>query len=353
MVKVEKYLRTELRYTTMAGGSSLAYDMVIVGQGPAAITAAIVAMNSSYKILLIGSERLVSRPTIESMHPGVISLMKKLGIGPCPDSIILGTYSAVTDFKNAKSLNPYSTEGWSGLHVRKDLFSKHLFEEAYRQNVEMLIDTVTSILYANNRVTGVQTAGGKKIAVRYVIDASGSRRVAGKVLRFKEEFHSQTLVVWSGVSRNCIVPSIPPSHACFFAVNHGWTWICPLKNGEYYWTQLAPKKKATLVAPSIVATSPYDLLTVSNMRWRIFRPLAMDGLLLCGDAAFLIDPSAGTGVFHAMMTGMKAAQAALAAIENSNLRGLILAEYDNSLYEDFLSRTQQIKEVYDDLGVKI
>ena len=59
------------------------------------------------------------------------------------------------------------------------------------------------------------------------------------------------------------------------------------------------------------------------------RPISGDNFMLIGDAASLIDPFTGEGIGNAMMTGMLAAQQALAS---SNFTKASLAAYDIAVY---------------------
>ena len=59
------------------------------------------------------------------------------------------------------------------------------------------------------------------------------------------------------------------------------------------------------------------------------RPISGDNYMLIGDAASLIDPFTGEGIGNAMMTGMLAAQQALAS--NDYTKGA-LAAYDTVVY---------------------
>jgi flavin-dependent dehydrogenase len=56
-----------------------------------------------------------------------------------------------------------------------------------------------------------------------------------------------------------------------------------------------------------LAQTDNKILMASDVQWRIFRPVCKEGLLLAGDAAAIIDPAAGQGIFNAMTSGIMAA----------------------------------------------
>ena len=90
----------------------------------------------------------------------------------------------------------------------------------------------------------------------------------------------------------------------------------------------------------------------SNMSWRAFEPTA-PGILLCGDAAGIIDPASGQGVYAAILSGIKAAQAVTASTSEPGKKKLFFESYNNWFAEYFQARCQELKGYYKELGVKV
>jgi flavin-dependent dehydrogenase len=63
------------------------------------------------------------------------------------------------------------------------------------------------------------------------------------------------------------------------------------------------------------------------------RELSGDNYLLCGDAAFLIDPFTGEGIGNAMLSGMYAAKQAALCVETGNYNAACLKNYDSEIYK--------------------
>lgn len=75
---------------------------------------------------------------------------------------------------------------------------------------------------------------------------------------------------------------------------------------------------------------------------------AADGLLIAGDAARVVDPLTGGGIYNAMYTGKLAAETAVNAISRGNVSKEVLGNYDTmwrtSPFGKSLYRNWQIKE---------
>jgi digeranylgeranylglycerophospholipid reductase len=75
--------------------------------------------------------------------------------------------------------------------------------------------------------------------------------------------------------------------------------------------------------------------------------IVAEGLMLCGDAAHMINPLSGGGIVNAMKAGRLAAQTAVAALHGGTVRAAALGEYQTRwmrlLGEDHV-RFYQVKE---------
>jgi flavin-dependent dehydrogenase len=84
----------------------------------------------------------------------------------------------------------------------------------------------------------------------------------------------------------------------------------------------------------------------ANMRWRLFRPVCSEGIVLCGDAAGILDPAAGQGIFNALMSGIQAAGTVVKCIADENLAAFHLAQYDDWFVNQFEMKAEQLRKYY-------
>lgn len=329
----------------MALKDYLEYDIVVIGAGPAGIAGALYSSQKGKKTLLISNESnksLSGHDCIESIHPGIVSLFSQLKIDTDISASIKGSYTCIDNGKTKYSLNPYGDELWAGFHVSKRSFIDHLMKCATLQNIEVIPDdTVSNIILENNRLVGIILRSGKAIRSKYIIDATGNKRFLGKRLGFQQRYYSPALFAYTGVSKNVEI-NIDDSQTAYFLPNqHGWTWVAKLNNNSFYWTKLTTNEFAKKL---LIENA--DTQKSANVRWRSFRPLCIEGGILCGDAACLIDPAAGQGILNAMTSGIKAAQSAVECLNNSHFENIILANYDNFIFNTFEQNIIKLTKYY-------
>jgi flavin-dependent dehydrogenase len=76
------------------------------------------------------------------------------------------------------------------------------------------------------------------------------------------------------------------------------------------------------------------------------RPLAKPGCLVVGDAAAVLDPASGQGVFFALHSGMTAARVIFECINQPQLEALHLALYDDWGMREFQHKVDGLRELY-------
>jgi len=89
------------------------------------------------------------------------------------------------------------------------------------------------------------------------------------------------------------------------------------------------------------------------MRWRLYRPVCKEGVVLCGDAAGILDPAAGQGIFNALWSGMVAAQAVVSCLQQPEMEGFHLARYDNWFIEQYTEKAEKLRLYYEEHGIAI
>jgi flavin-dependent dehydrogenase len=335
------------------------YDVIIIGSGPSGIAAALTCQHHGLKTVLISPKKKnthdeIFHGPIESIHPGVEVLLQKLKITSNFKKAVVGSYNFIGNGVDTKSLNPYSSEIWTGFHISKCTFIDFLESEAKQQNLEIIEDTITDIIVNDKRVCGVQTKSGKSVLSHYTIDSSGRKRVLGKRLKFREKYYSPNLIAWTGISTAAQKIEGEKNTALFLHRICEWTWIAQLDSNDYYWTTLALKKNFENCQPKILADAKLNgKISVSNVRWRIFRPVCIEGALMCGDAGAVIDPASGQGIFNAMTSGIEAGDVVFACMANADLERYQLARYDAWFLYDFELKATKLKEYYRMVNIDI
>lgn len=326
------------------------YDVIVIGSGPAGCVAAINARRQGLSVLVIteaGGSKFPENQPSESLHPGVTSLLAHLGALAALHKATRDTYPGT----NTPTGLITFLQGDRGVHIDKSIFNRELLNLAASLRADILLgEKVTGFLRQGGTVIGLATASGKTLVAKYTIDASGRGQVGAKLLGIKNQFFSPPLLCWSG-----LVTGLPADHpvledACakFMETPEGWTWLAPeLSNGSCTYTCLSAKGQQETGAPAAIAGPDIRHPPLkSNMRWRLCEAVAVEGLILCGDAAAVIDPAAGQGNLNAIYSGIKASEAAAAAIYEPDHEQQQLERYSSWFRSEYLKKVQLLRSYY-------
>lgn len=337
------------------------FSVLIIGSGPAGCAAAICCRQQGLKVLLVTDkeERPAYDPTLvtpsETIHPGVRSVLLQLEAAHCIDMAIRGVYEGIQVNEQVEPLGEDNHGPWQGWHINRQIFDEALLRTVAAQGIDILYHTsVTDLVVQEEKVTGIKTNTGDALSARFVIDATGDKRVAGKRLHFNEVHNSPPLIAWTGIAEN-----LPPDHelynrkyTTFIPAEGGWTWLAPEFDGRCTWTRLSLKGSHNLLPPEELAAYTDNTKTKTwNRRWRVFRPICTEGLLLCGDAAGIIDPAAGQGILNALVSAGMAVKAIKASVEQPVYESLFMAQYDDWYISNYQEKMSRLKQFYAEWGV--
>lgn len=291
---------------------------------------------------------------LESIHPGVSSLLEKIGLGGAEVKATQALYSGIHAGDSYAPLGEDSSGIWKGLHINRQIFNAQLLDRVVDSGVSVLYDEkVDNFISQNDRVTGV-SIGTKELHAKYIIDASGKKAIAGKKLNFRRRFFSPPLICWTGISEYQGTFPFDEHTAHFIPGKKGWTWLAPQPPHYCAWTRLSLAGEKLLLQPDELK----DFATVgkihfANMRWRMYRPVCREGVILCGDAAGILDPAAGQGIFNALWSGVQAANTVVACLHQTNAEAFHLAAYDNWFVGQFEEKATRLKAYYMEHGITL
>lgn len=319
-------------------------DVVTVGAGPAALAAAIICARAGLRVTIVASARRPSdalSPS-ETVHPGIESLLRELGAVDALTNASRGTYRGIRRDGIFTDLGQDADGPWIGHHIERARFDAALLSRATETGVSLRLESVNAVICAGEQVVGVQTTRGE-LRAKYVVDGSGRHAKLGRWMGFSEQIHSRPLIAWSAL----IEPADAADREPRFQTRHdGWTWIAPEAMGRATWTRLAVANELPVIRPEICEGSIVGKLVGKSVQWRLFRPLVTEGLVLVGDAAGIIDPGTGQGVFRALLSGIAAGRTITRAIAQPEHASLCLAQYDTWFVEQYELQMQRLGAQY-------
>jgi flavin-dependent dehydrogenase len=331
------------------------FDALIVGGGPAGAAAAIHCARAGLRSLVVAADlgrepRSGDIAPSESVHPGIEKLLRQLDVGDLLQSVSRGVYRGIWVGDTYTPLGEDEEGAWCGRHIDRPGFDKGLHARAERAGVRLERARVVSTA-TEGREVRVRTAQGNSFAARFVIDASGARRIVASCMGIRARVLSGPLVVRSGVTTGDREPWAREDPV-FIPRPDGWTWRAPERDGRWTWTQLSSgsddsarrRQDEKWVGPGV---------RVASARWSLSAPIATGNLLMAGDAAGLLDPGAGQGLLFALWSGMMAAHTVVRSLEEPRGQRDFLGQYDQWFRARYEARAERLRHRYEELRIQV
>lgn len=319
--------------------------MLCIGAGPASLAAAIVCARGNLQVTIVapwGRNVSVGHAPSETLHPGIEAPLRFLDATQAMDAATRATYHGIWRGDAFTPLGRDEHGVWIGRHIDRVEFDARMLSIAERTGAKVVVGRVDDILMECDRATGVVTSAGT-IATAVVIDGSGRSAIVARRLGMQEVATSPPLIAWSALLDDVTSRDREPS---FTEFDDGWEWLAPEARGRATWTRLVVAGRSRVARPAIPAGRLASKLVGKSVQWRSFRSVVMDGLVLVGDAAGLIDPGTGQGVFRGILSGIRAGHAIIAAFVRPDTASFALAGYDDWFASEYAKQATLLRQSY-------
>lgn len=327
------------------------YDVIIIGSGVSGTASAIRCLNAGLSCLMITGNvdwldsSFQTTPT-ESVHPGVETILRMLSRANLLTSCCRGRYSSILNVEGKNVLA--ENEIWRGYHLDKPLFVKSLITAAILIGLDLKTDDmVVGILKESDSLYKLRTTSGNRLLGRRVIDASGRRQIAGKLLHLKKSFYSPSLLCYTGLIGNINEEIFDQLQTSFTKKNDKWIWLAPEENYCCTWTTLSLQTQRDYGIPKELSDfTSIAAPRVRNIRWRLYDSLIHEGIVLTGDAAGILDPSSGQGILSALMSALMAADCVIDYFNSKKDNNLVFKRYDEWFRHFYLAKAKMLQSYY-------
>ncbi|HEV7868307.1 MAG TPA: NAD(P)/FAD-dependent oxidoreductase [Chthoniobacteraceae bacterium] len=357
-----------------------AYDVIVIGGGPAGSTAAALLAEKGRRVLLLEKEKFPRYHIGESLMPFCWFTLDRLGVLPELERIAYTKKHSVQFVtQDGRQSQPFyffqhtdhpSATTWQ---VERADFDLMLLNNARSKGAEVReLTSVRRVLKDDSGcVIGVEATDPQgrllEVFAPMTIDCSGREQVATarEGWRVKDP-ELNKLSIWTyyrGAKRE---PGIDEGNTTVaYLPERGWFWYIPMRNDivsvgivaekDYLFSKT--KDPAAIFAREIeqnawikdhlsTGTQFGEFWVTSEFSYRS-KYCAADGLLLAGDAFAFLDPVFSSGVFLALMSGEMAADAVDAALTNGDPSGSQFVEYGEKLCRGIENMRRLVYAFYD------
>ncbi|HEX8011487.1 MAG TPA: geranylgeranyl reductase family protein [Casimicrobiaceae bacterium] len=319
------------------------YDVIVVGAGPGGSAAATELARSGARVALFEQEPLprykpcggcLSQKIERILEPDFHSLVEKTVYGAH------FTFEGVDDFR-AASDRPIA------YMVMRDRFDHFLAEKARAAGADLRAGERVLEALEEEECVRVRTKHAE-FSARYVVGADGAGGVVGRSLKLAPRRRLAVCVEAEVSAQPGSTPEIGDEVRLAFGVApFGYGWVFPKRD---HWSIGVGGVRDKTGNPRawydefLVDQDLADIITDERRRGYVIplfagggSPLGSRRALLVGDAAALVDPLLGEGIYYAVRSGQLAAQALAAALSDGapEARARYAELIDTEIYGDF------------------
>ena len=304
-----------------------AFDVAIVGGGPAGSSCAAFCVLAGLRTLVLEREKFPREKVCgDCLNPECWPVLRRLGIAErvreLPHGILdtvefiaIGGRKIVVDLPSGEE---------SEIAIKRSLFDALLLARARELGVEVCEATTVTAL-TNSHDWRIETAGGKSFIARALVGADGRNSTVARLCNLLPRPSRERVALQAHIA----LPMDFGNRVVLQFLPEGYSGQAPVNREELNLCLVS--KPPNMPALRHWAAKQFSLQR--DHQWRTITPLtratltpARGKLFLVGDAARVVEPFTGEGIYYALRSGELAAQV-LVKIIHGNDSGDPASEY--------------------------
>lgn len=331
------------------------FDVVVVGAGPGGSSAATGLARGGAKVLLVDKFNFPrDKPCGDFIGRQAYALALKMGVAPARFVAYPPLAGVKMRTPSQRDLDlPGARAGAGARIIPRTVFDTALVDLAVEAGVTFRHWPAQRLLIEAGRAVGVSGRDGTEVRAPLIVGADGWSSVVARGLGLNLNAQTTTGVAIRAYFEN--VRGLDDMVAFHFpaSILPGYGWLFPVgRNGaanvglgliaaEYQsshkgslsemFERFVARTEILAEAQQVGQTRSWPLA----LGWQAQRPLTAAGALLVGDAACLVGPLTGAGIYPAMRSGLLAAETGLKALAQADFGLDVLSEYARRVQREF------------------
>lgn len=325
------------------------YDVVIIGSGPAGSTAGYILASKGLDVLIVEKEKHPRKKICGGLltEKTLLLIYEIFGDNDAQlknrDIIDYSSYEYELILKNGERKKYTTTNGY--YFVKRDMYDYYLVKKSVDVGAELIENNkITNIKLKNNTVL----INNHYVKYDYLISADGVNSIIrnkyflSKIHDLKEWYYNLGITIQIIVERENISPQIYHPQMYFTEIKEGYAWMFPNKDQMILGIIGILGKKEDIKKTFFNFINKFEIKKDQKIDFSLLpygyyiNNIVKNNILLTGDAAGLVDPFTGEGIYYAQKSGILASQTILGNIE----QGIPLSKYQKDIENEIISNFQ-------------
>ena len=293
------------------------FDVAIVGAGPAGATCASVCAEAGLRVVLLERE-IFPREKVcgDCLNPSCWPVLERLNIAQRVRALPHGKLERVDFIAIGGRTLSVNLPGDGEIAVKRSLFDQLLLSRAAELGAE--VREATTVQQISSAADGWQiVANDETLRARFVVAADGRNSSVARLLGVLPGAAKERVALQTHVP----LPSDFGQRVVLQFLREGYSGQAPVGNGELNVCLVAAPAGLSVLkewaARRFGISREHAWRTITPLRRQAITP-GHDKLLFVGDAARVVEPFTGEGIYYALRSAVLAAGAVIASVRNGD-----------------------------------